>query len=92
MTAAELEHLLSALDVPVKDGAYSVAEGKSLTVHVAHDGAALAVSRVEHLKIEKSLVVARTPKSTVAFHVQEIFAVAREGNTTEGRRPAGFGV
>ncbi len=92
MTAAELEHLLAAIDVTAKDGAYSVAEGKSLTLHVAHQGASLAVSRVEHLKIEKSLVVARSPKSVVAFHVSEVFAVAREGTSTEGRRPAGFGV
>lgn len=92
MTAAELEQLLSALDVPQKDGAYTVAEGKSLTLHVAHQGAALAVSRVERLQIDKWLVVAHTPKSAVAFHVQEIFAVAREGTATEGRRPAGFGV
>ena len=92
MTSAELEHIFKALDVHAKDGEYALADGKSLTFHVAYEGAALAVSRVEHVRIEGALVVARSPKSSVVFHVANVFAVARDGAGPDGRRPACFGV
>ena len=92
MTAAELEQIFKTLEVPAKEGVYSVADGVSLTLHVAHAGASLTVGRVEHVKVEGALIVARTPKSKVVFHLSDVFAVGREGSGPEGRRPAGFGV
>lgn len=91
MTAAELEALFKAIEVASKDGAYSVQEGSSLTMHISHAGASLAFGRVETLRVEGQLVVARTPKSTIAFQLADLFAVTRDGSGPEGRRPAGFG-
>lgn len=91
MTSAELESALKALEIPAKAGSYAVPEGGSLTLHVAHGGASLAIGRVEQVRLEGELVVARTPKSSMAFAVSCLFALGREGSGSEGRRPAGFG-
>jgi hypothetical protein len=92
MTAAELEHIFKSLEIQAKDGTYSVSDGVSLTIHIASGGASLSVGRVEHVKVEGALIVAKTPKSQIAFHLEDVFAVGREGSGPEGRRPAGFGV
>ena len=92
MTPAELESTLKALEVTAKAGVYAVPDGASLTLHVAHSGASLAVTRVERLRIEGDLVVAQSPKAALACRLADLFAVGREGTGPEGRRPAGFGV
>ncbi len=91
MTPAELESAMKALEIPAKAGSYAVPEGGSLTLHVAHAGASLAIGRVEGLRVEGELLVARTPKSSMALQLVGLFAIGREGSGPDGRRPAGFG-
>lgn len=77
-----------------KDGGWtSLPEGNTMTLHVAHDGAAMTVPRVESLKQEGELVYARNPKRELFVVVRsDIFAVALENDATAGRavRRAGF--
>jgi hypothetical protein len=65
-----------------------------LTLHVAHDGASMTVSRVDAIKQDGDLVYARNPKREIFALVRsDIFAVALEGEGSPGKslRRAGFG-
>lgn len=76
-------------------GFSTLAEGSQLTVHVAHAGAALSVSKVDGYRLESSLLILRTVKKET-FHVRldDVFAIAAEGAAGGGpaRKPVGFGL
>jgi hypothetical protein len=77
-----------------KDGWVVLPEGATMTLHVAHDGAAMTVPRVEAIKQEGELVFARNPKKELFALVRsDVFAVALEGEASQGKvvRRAGFG-
>jgi hypothetical protein len=77
-----------------KDGWVTLPDGNTMTLHVAHDGAAMTVPRVESLKQDGELVYARNPKRELFALVRsDIFAVALEGESSVGKavRRAGFG-
>ena len=77
-----------------KDGWASLPDACTITLHVAHDGASMTVSRVESIKQDGELVYARNPKREIFALVRsDIFAVALEGEGNQGKtlRRAGFG-
>jgi len=75
-----------------KEGFMTLPEGTTATIHAAHGGVGLTISRVEGVKIETNLLTARTAKrETYMIEVADVFAVALEGTTNGPVRRAGFG-
>ena len=75
-----------------KEGWRSLPEGTTLTFHVAHDGAAMSMPRVESIRREGELVWAKTgKKETAALLVSDIFAVLIDGQPGAPVRRPGFG-
>ena len=72
MTGEHLEAILKVAGAKAdKDGWATLPEGGTMTLHVAHDGASMTVSRIEAVKHDGELVFARNPK-------RELFAVVAE--------------
>lgn len=92
MTREQIEMVLkNAQATKDKEGALALPEGSNVTLHAAHDGASLACQKVESVRFEGDLVVARSAKQTVTLVVQDVFAIAVEGTSgSPARRPAGF--
>ncbi len=77
-----------------KEGWLALPEANTLTLHVAHDGASMTVSRIEALRQEGELVFARNTKRELFVVVRsDVFAVALEAEAVAGKvtRRAGFG-
>jgi hypothetical protein len=97
MTGEHLEAILKTAGAKAeKDGGgwISLPEGTLLTLHVAHDGASMTISRVEAIRPDGELVYARNPKRELFAVVRsDVYAVAVEGEATAGKvvRRAGFG-
>jgi len=95
MTGDHLEAVLKLAGVKSdKDGWSALPEGTTLTLHVAHDGASMSISRVEAIRQDGDLLYARNPKRELYAVVRtDIFAVAVDGEATAGKvtRRAGFG-
>jgi hypothetical protein len=92
------EHLDAILKVAgarnEKEGWLTLPDGSTMTLHVAHDGASMTVSRIEALRQEGELVYARNPKRELFVVVRsDVFAVALEADSIAGKvvRRAGFG-
>jgi hypothetical protein len=94
MTGEHLEAILKMAGAKAeKDGWASLPEGSAMTLHVAHDGAAMTVPRVESIRQDGELVYGRNPKKEIFIVVRtDIFAVALESEAAGGRavRRAGF--
>jgi hypothetical protein len=95
MTGDHLEAVLKLAGVKNdKDGWQSLPEGSTVTLHVAHDGAAMSFSRIDAVRQDGELLFARNPKRELFAVVRsDVFAVAIEGESTAGKvvRRAGFG-
>ena len=95
MTGEHLDAILKLAGAKSeKDGWASLPDGSSMTLHVAHDGAAMTVPRIEALKQDGELVVARNARRELFIVVRtDVFAVALEGEPAAGKvvRRAGFG-
>jgi hypothetical protein len=95
MTGEHLEAILKVAGAKSeKDGWQSLPEGATITLHVAHDGAGMTVSRIEAVKQEGELIFARNPKRELfALARVDVYAVALEGEPAAGKvvRRAGFG-
>jgi hypothetical protein len=95
MTGDHLEAVLKLAGVKSeKDGWSALPEGTTLTLHVAHDGASMSISRVEAIRQDGDLLYARNPKRELYAVVRtDIFAIAVDGEATAGKvtRRAGFG-
>jgi hypothetical protein len=77
-----------------KDGWVILPEGSTMSLHVAHDGASMTVTRVEALRQDGELVYARNSKRELFVIVRgDVFAVALEADSIAGKvaRRAGFG-
>jgi hypothetical protein len=77
-----------------KEGWLTLPDSSTMTLHVAHDGASMTVSRIEAVRQEGELVYARNPKREIFVVVRsDIFAVALEADSIAGKvvRRAGFG-
>jgi hypothetical protein len=95
MNADHLETILKVAGArSEKDGWQTLPDGATLTLHIAHDGAGMTISRVDAIKQEGDLVFARNPKRELfALARVDVYAVALEGESTAGKvvRRAGFG-
>jgi hypothetical protein len=95
MTGQQLEAILRVAGAKSeKDGWQALPEGSTMTLHVAHDGVGMTVSRIEAIKPDGELVYARNPKREVFVLAREdVYAVALEGEASAGKvaRRAGFG-
>jgi hypothetical protein len=95
MTGEHLDAILKVAGAKTeKDGWASLPDGNTMTLHIAHDGAAMNAPRIESLKQDGELVYARNPKRELFVVVRsDIFAVALEGEPAAGKvvRRAGFG-
>ena len=91
MTEEHLAALLAAIEAKKNDKGWAVAsEGRSLTLYAAFAGASLTVSRVEAIRIEQTLVHARTKKGEVyVLALADLYAGAAEESPTTTRK-AGF--
>lgn len=92
MTPEHLETVLKYTQAKEeKDGFRTLPEGTTLTLHVAHEGSSMAMSRVEAVRREGDLLWARSGKKAIyAVVATDVFAVLVEGLGTPVRR-AGFG-
>ena len=95
MTGEHLDAILKVAGAKgEKDGWHSLPEGSAMTLHVAHDGASMTVSRIDAVKQDGELVYARNPRRELFVLVRsDVFAVALEGESNVGKvtRRAGFG-
>lgn len=95
MTGDHLEAILKTAGAKgERDGWHLLPEGSAMTLHVAHDGASMTVSRIDAVRQEGELVYARNAKRELFVLVRgDIFAVALEGeaNAAKAVRRAGFG-
>ncbi len=100
MTDAMLERILGEAHATApskeagKEGERALGEGRRLTLHVAHDGAAMTVARIEAIRVAPGgLLVATNDKGERYFvALDDVFAVAVEAGTKAGSagRKAGF--
>lgn len=75
-----------------KEGYRTLPEGTTLTFHVAHGGAAMAMPRIEAVRREGDLVWAKNgKKETCVVMVADVFAVLVDGQPGAPARRAGFG-
>lgn len=86
LTAA-MKHLSLKSD---KDGSFAAPEGATLSIHGAHEGASIVVPRIDAVRVDGDLLVARAARQVVVVPLRAVFAVAMEGGTHSVRRPAGF--
>jgi hypothetical protein len=95
MTGDHLDTILKMAGAKTeKDGFTTLPESSSMTLHVAHDGASMTVSRIDAVKQDGELLFARNPKKELFAIVRsDVFAVALEGEGSVGKTPrrAGFG-
>ncbi len=95
MTGEHLEAILKMAGAKgEKDGWQALPEGSAMSLHVAHDGASMTVSRIEAVRPDGELVYARNPKREIFAVVRtDVYAVALEGEGAVGKvvRRAGFG-
>ena len=95
MTGDHLEAVLKVAGAKGdKEGWQVLPEGAAMTLHVAHDGASMTISRIEAVKQDGDLVYARNTKRDVFVVVRsDVYAVALEGESSVGKvvRRAGFG-
>ena len=95
MTGEHLEDILKVAGAKSeKDGWQTLPEGSTITLHIAHDGTGMTVSRIEGIKQDGELLYARNPRRELFCLVRsDVFAVALEGESNVGKvvRRAGFG-
>jgi hypothetical protein len=95
MTGEHLEAILKVAGAKSeKDGWQTLPEGSTITLHVAHDGAGMTVSRIEGIKQDGELLFARNSKKELFGLARvDVYAVAMEGESSAGKvvRRAGFG-
>jgi hypothetical protein len=95
MTGDHLDAILKTAGAKgEKDGWAVLPEGTAITLHVAHDGASMTVSRIEGVRQDGDLIFARNAKRELFAVVRsDVFAVALEGEASAGKvvRRAGFG-
>lgn len=95
MTGDHLDAILkTAAAKNDREGWASLPDGSLMTLHLAHDGAAMSVPRIEAVKRDGELVYARNPKRELfVFVLGDVFAAALEGEANSGKtvRRAGFG-
>ena len=91
MTREQIEAILKTAGATSDKDGLSLPEGTNVTLHMAHDGANIAVQKIDSLRFEGDLAFVKSAKQTVALVVSDVFVVAIEGGGGQPpRRPAGF--
>ena len=93
MTEAMLERILGEAKAQNREGEWTLAEERRLTLYASHKGVGLTITHVEGVRIAQGgLVVARNTKGERYFvELEDLFAVGAEGvGPTGGGRKAGF--
>jgi hypothetical protein len=76
--------------VPGDDGWLNMPDARTLTLHLAHAGVPLTISKIKTVSDRNEMVEARTAQGEVyVILADDVFAVAVEG-TKESSRRAGF--
>jgi hypothetical protein len=88
------EHLSALLQVAAattdSEGWQHPAEGRSITLHLAHDGASLTISRISGIRSDAKFIFAKsTQGEQYVVSVDDVFAGSVEGPKDIGRK-AGF--
>jgi len=75
-----------------KDGSIELPEGRTLTLHAAHDGVALAVSKISWLRIKDGVLEACDVQGEqFVLALEDVFATAISGGSRgKPGRKAGF--
>lgn len=91
MTREQLEAILKNSGAKADKDGLALPEGTNVTLHVAHDGANIAIQKIETVRFEGELLFVKSAKQTVALVATDVFVVATEGGGGQApRRPAGF--
>jgi len=94
MTETVLKTVLDEAQGKAVEGGYvEVAEGRRITLHAAHAGVGLAISKIEKIAIEGSVVRARNERGELfVLSLEDVFAASVEGTRSAGGSPrkAGF--
>jgi hypothetical protein len=89
MTKDQLEGVIEGSGATKSGAEWRFPEGVGVTIHVSRGGAGLTVARVESVRVDKALVVARTTRGdSYAFDTADVLAVQVEGGSASRR--AGF--
>jgi len=89
MTKDQLEGVLEGGGATKAGADWRLPEGVGMTLHVSRGGTGLTVAKVETVRVDKALVVARTTRGdSYAFDTADVLAVQLEGGATSRR--AGF--
>ena len=92
MTRDQIETVLKTAQAKSDKDGHTMPEGSNVTLHIAHDGASVAVQKVDGIRFDGELLFAKNSKQTTALVTSDVFAVSVEGAAgTPVRRPAGFG-
>lgn len=94
MTREQIETILKSSQAKAdKEGMHVLPDGANVTLHVAHDGASVAIQKVEGIRFDGDLIFAKSQKTMTALVTSDVFALSVEGSVGGGpaRRPAGFG-
>lgn len=91
MTEAHLDALLAVAEAAADDeGWRHPSQGRTMTLHLAHDGAGLSISRVAALRLEHGLLQVRTAQGEwYVVALADLYAGSVEA-PKEGGRKAGF--
>lgn len=76
-----------------QDGYHVLPDGATLTLYVAKGGASLNVSKIDSIKVDGAMVLARTKKELFFVAKDDVFGASLETTTQAGSpaRRAGFG-
>ncbi len=93
MTQDHLDAILKTFQLKAdKEGYFVLPEGTTMTIHAAHGGASLTLSRIEAVRADNGLVYARTPKRELfAVARDDVFAVSVDSQPGQPARRPGFG-
>ncbi len=91
MADSRLRALLDTAGVvPGDDGWLTMPDNRMLTLHLAHAGVPLTVSRIKSIRENKEMVEARTAQGELyVLLAEDVFSIVVEG-TKESSRRAGF--
>ena len=74
-----------------KDGYLTLEGGTHLTLHVAHGGAGISVARIVSLKVDGTLLFARTAKQELfVTELASVYGLGTDASSIAARKPAGF--
>jgi hypothetical protein len=84
MTEEMLRTVLEAAEAKIdkgdKDGWATLAEGRSLTFYVAHNGVPLTVSKISAVRVAQGIVRAKSAKGQLfVLSLPDVFAAALDG-------------